>query len=111
MELGQSIHSLRLFVFDSFDPLCALDRLSRLLHLVETMGESRPHAGVVWLGLRCVEVVVGSIAVELVQLVCLAQAIPRPVVVFVDVDGGAVAFDRSVRIFHLEVLVAHQSPR
>lgn len=60
--------------------------------------------------LRSVEVVIGSIAVQLIQLVCLAQAIPRPIVVLVYVDSGTVAFDRCVGVFHLEVLVAHQSP-
>lgn len=49
--------------------------------------------------------------VDLVELVSLTQAVPGSEICIVDVYSCPVAFDRSVSVLHLEVLVAHEGPR
>ena len=62
------------------------------------------------LGEGCICVVVGCIAVHLIDLVCLPKAIPRPEVCRVCVYCCSVALNGSTGVFHFQILVPHQSP-
>ena len=55
-------------------------------------------------------VVEQGVKVHFEDFVRLPEAVPGAVIFAVDVDGAAIALDGSVGVFHLNVLVAHQSP-
>ena len=62
------------------------------------------------LGQGCVCVVVGCIAVHLIDLVCLPKAIPRPEVCGVCIHCCSVALNGSTCVLHFQILVSHQGP-
>lgn len=50
------------------------------------------------------------VAIHLVELIRLTQAIPSSEICWVSIDSSSVTFDGGTGVFHLKVLVAHQSP-
>ena len=52
-----------------------------------------------------------GILVHMVELVGLGEAVPSAEIAWVGVDGRPIRLDCSGNVLHLEVFVAHQSPR
>ena len=90
--------------------LVCFDALHRPVDLVVAAADRLPHLRVVRPQAGRALVVEQGIEVHLEDLVRLSEAVPGAVVFAVDVDGAAVGLDGRVRVFHLDVLVAHERP-
>mmetsp|Transcript_11012 Transcript_11012/g.25925 ORF Transcript_11012/g.25925 Transcript_11012/m.25925 type:complete len:245 (-) Transcript_11012:721-1455(-) len=90
--------------------LVALDGLWLLAELLVAPRHRAPHAGVVRSERGGLAVVEKRVVRHGQDLVRLAEAVPRAVVLGVDVDGVAVGIDRRRRVLELDVFVAHECP-
>lgn len=50
------------------------------------------------------------VIIKLIKLIDLSKSIPCPKVSIIDIHSGSVAFNRRIRIFQLQILMAHQRP-
>lgn len=110
IQPGQLGQRNTLLVFVALRSLVALNGFSALAHLLVAAAERGPHARVLGLRVRRNTEVVRRIALHLVDLVGLTEAVPGAEVGRVSVDCGAIRLYSGRRVLHLEVLVAHQSP-
>ena len=97
-------------VFAVFSPGVASLGLVSFVHLVVAAAHSIPHPWVLGSWQNCPAVVIKSIVVHVLQLVCLAQPIPRPEIFRINFNRIPIGLYSSRDVLHFKILVTHEGP-
>ena len=81
-----------------------------LSHLVITASHSIPHPRVFRPRKNSSAIVIKSIIVHVLQFVSLSQTVPSPKIFRINLNCISIGLYGSWNIFHLKILMSHQSP-
>jgi len=110
VQLSHLVDCYPLPIFAILSPNITSLRLIRFTHFIVAAPHSIPHSRIFRPRQYSSAIVIERIIIHVLKLISLSQPIPGSEILGVDLNSIAVGLNGSRYIFHLEILMTHESP-